>query len=286
MWIYKLAASYVLLWTVLSILIYPASTLIQYMSAELLQLRFHRSAPPAVLHHFPDIACLPYRRYIHRGSGRSVHTDDSTDIHSIWSSTRRQPRRIIRRMVDHSTLAHLARSASVGYSNQQSDVNFGLFNTRSLTGKGQLLQDLLLDRKLDFLCLTETWQHSDDFSQLNESIPPGFVYTCQPRLTGRGGGLAILHRKSWKVSSVTVPASHSFESLAIQMNGPTPTILVTIYRPPKPNKDFIDEFATLLTHICSLSSNIILLGDANIHMDNVNHTLTKDFISCLDSFGL
>ena len=156
MWIYKLAASCVLLWTVLSILIYPASALIQYVSAELLQLRFHRSAPPSVLQHFPDIACLPHRRYIHRGSGRSVHIDDSTAINSIWSSTRRQPRRIIRRTVDHSTLAHLARSANVGFSNQQSDVNFGLFNTRSLTGKGQLLQDLLLDRKLDFLCLTET----------------------------------------------------------------------------------------------------------------------------------
>lgn len=286
MWIYNLAVSSVLLWTVLSFLIYPASTLIQYMSAELLQLRFHRSAPPPVLHHFPDIAHLPRRRYIHRGAGRSYHIDDSTAINSIWSSIRRHPPRNTRRKVDHNALASLARSANVSFSNQHSDVKLGLFNIRSLTGKGQLLQDLLLDRKYDFLCLTETWQHPNDFSQLNESTPPGFVYTCQPRLTGRGGGLAIIHHESWKVSSVTMPVSHSFESVALQLNGPTPTVLVNIYRPPKPNKDFIDEFNTFLTHICSLSSNIILLGDLNIHMDNTNHALTKDFISCLDSFGL
>ncbi len=36
------------------------------------------------------------------------------------------------------------------------NVNFGLFNIHPLTSKGPLLQDLLIDRKLDFLCLTET----------------------------------------------------------------------------------------------------------------------------------
>ena len=162
MWIYNLAVSSVLLWTVLSLLINPASTLIQYMSAELLQLRSHyRSAPPSVLHRFPYIA---RRRYIHRGAGRSYNIDDSTAIQSIWSSGHRLPPKNTGRRVDHSALASLARPANVGFSNQHSDVNFGLLNTRSLTGKGQLLQDLLLDRKLDCLCLTETWQTPDDFS--------------------------------------------------------------------------------------------------------------------------
>ena len=156
----------------------------------------------------------------------------------------------LRKTPDHSALASLARSANVGFSNQHSNVNFGLPNTHSLTGKGQLLQDLLLNRKLD--CLSETWQTPDDFSQLNECTPPGFVYTSKPRLSGRGGALAILHRKTWKVSHVTMPVSQSFEAVALQLIGPTPTVLVNIYRPPKPNKDFIDEFTTLLTLICSL----------------------------------
>lgn len=32
--------------------------------------------------------------------------------------------------------------------------------------------------------------------------------------------------------------------------------------------------------------NKIRLGDFNIHMENVSFSLTKDFASCLDSFGL
>ena len=72
MWIYNLAVSSVLLRTVLYLLINPVSTLFQYMSAELLQLRSHYlSAPTSVLHCFTDIARLPpRRRYTHRGAGQ------------------------------------------------------------------------------------------------------------------------------------------------------------------------------------------------------------------------
>lgn len=79
---------------------------------------------------------------------------------------------------------------------------------------------------------------------------------------------------------------HSFEATAYELSGSVPTIVATVYRPPKSNKDFITDFTTLLTHLSTLSSNIILLGDFNIHMDIVNNTLTKDFTSCLDSFGI
>ena len=70
-----------------------------------------------------------------------------------------------------------------------------------------------------------------------------------------------------EVSPVTVTAYSSFESMVLQLNGPTPTVLVTVYRPPKPNKDFINDFSAFLTHLTSLSSNIILLGDFNIRSE-------------------
>ncbi|KAI2647462.1 hypothetical protein H4Q32_023878 [Labeo rohita] len=47
----------------------------------------------------------------------------------------------------------------------------------------------------------------------------------------------------------------------------------------------VHDFAGFIAYLSTLSSNIILLGDFNIHMDNPNLPLTKDFISCLDSFG-
>lgn len=178
----------VLIWTALSFNLSTAA--LQYTAAELLRLRFHLPDTSPALHLFLDIARDPRRKYIHRGSRRRFYIDDSKPIQSIWSSIRQHPRNSAWR-VDHSVLASLARSANVSaeHTHGHTDVNFGLFNIRSLTTKGPLLQDLLTDRKFDFLCLTETWQQPNDFPQLDESTPPGSVYICQPRATGRGGGL-------------------------------------------------------------------------------------------------
>uniref|UniRef100_A0A8C6LY00 Reverse transcriptase domain-containing protein n=1 Tax=Nothobranchius furzeri TaxID=105023 RepID=A0A8C6LY00_NOTFU len=183
-------------------------------------------------------------------------------------------------------LAHLARSADHMIKHGNSTINFGLLNICSLTGKGHLVHDLLSDHKLNFLCLNETWQHpNNDFISLNNSTPPEFVYICKPRESGRGVGFAIIHQKQWKVSPVSATSFHSFEYSALQLPGSTPTIICTVYRPPKPHKDFLNNFTALLTHFSILSPNLIITGDFNIHMDE-NNLLTRDFTSCIDSFGL
>ncbi|ROL47215.1 hypothetical protein DPX16_6395 [Anabarilius grahami] len=80
-------------WILLSLLYQPVAGLLQFTAAELLRLRDHLSEPmPEVLHLHPDIALIPRRRYIHRGSRRNFHLDNSKAITSLWSTTRRPPR--------------------------------------------------------------------------------------------------------------------------------------------------------------------------------------------------
>lgn len=67
---------------------------------------------------------------------------------------------------------------------------------------------------------------------------------------------------------------------------PFPTFIATIYRPTKHNEDCLNDFSHLLKHLSSLAQNAFFLGDFNIYMDNEINTLSKDFSSCLDSFGL
>lgn len=54
-----------------------------------------------------------------------------------------------------------------------------------------------------------------------------------------------------------------------QLSGPIPTIIAAVYRPPKPNKGFFNDFA---------SSS---WGDCNIRMDNVSNTLHPSMSPCL-----
>lgn len=112
----------------------------------------------------------------------------------------------------------------------------------------------------------------------------GFIYFSKPRCSGRGGGLAIIFHQHLKVLAVNVDTFGSLEFLCSQLTGPIPTIIATVYRPPKPNSVFLTDFANLLTHFSSLSPNVILMGNFNIHMDNNNLLLSRDFSSFLEGF--
>lgn len=154
-------------------------------------MRFSVTEPPLTLKSHQDIIYYPRQKYIHRGSRRNYIYDDTGPIRSLWSSTSHPPKKS-KWTVDHSVLANVTRTTST--KSVKNDPTFGLFNIRSLTHKGPLVYDLLKDNKFDFLCLTETWQQPHDFSQLNQTVPPGFAYTCQLRASGRGGGNSRLKK--------------------------------------------------------------------------------------------
>lgn len=204
MWTNAIHVWSALIWTLSIVLHQPVAGLHQYTAAELLWIRHLPGFRPASLHLDPDSAHLFRRRYIHRGSRRNFHYENSTAIKSFWSTSRRRPHRNSSRAADHSSLASLARTANTTNGCGNTTVNFGFLNIRSLTGKGHFIHDLIKDRDLDFMCSSETWQQPNDFSQVNDATPPGFVYLCKPR-GSRGGGLAIIHREKWKVLPVSVP---------------------------------------------------------------------------------
>ena len=192
MWPNNSLTCFGLVWIFLSFCHHPVAGLLHYSITDPLGTRLNvLEPPPPELQHHPDFARPPRRSYIHHGSRRHVqHSNNSSTINSTWSISPRSPINS-GRTVNHHALASLARSANATVKLDSSAVNFGLLNIRSLTSKGHLIQDVLTDRKLDFFFLTETWQQPNDFSSLNDSTPPGFVYICRPRGSGRGGGLAV-----------------------------------------------------------------------------------------------
>ncbi|XP_016529513.1 uncharacterized protein LOC103141723 isoform X2 [Poecilia formosa] len=229
----------------------------------------------------PRTQHCPAQCYINSVSEQCPTRDDSRSIRSLSSSSPGRPRE--RLLTANNVTSDPARTSIKSLSTVT--VSVGLLNIRSLTNKESFVSRLLREKQFDFLCLTETWQKKNDLTHVNRAAPDGYSHISQPR-SGRGGGVAVLFREKWLVSPVSVPTYNSFESIVLQIHLSVPTILATIYRPPEPNKAFLSDFSSLLTFLWSLSPNIIVVGDFNIHMDKFSKTLTRDFYYLLDDFGM
>ena len=184
--------------------------------------------------------------------------DNSCAIRPFWTLSLGEPNRV-RRLFDHSVLIPVLRTQKLS----NVTLKLSLFNIRSLTNKANFLSDFIADSNLDIVCLTEAWQQPNYFFHLNQSLQHGFVYIAKPPTSGRGCGLALIYRKSLKILPVRVNDSPSLEVLAVQLKGPVPTIIVSVYRPPKASSTFITELSSILADLCAITSNIILTGDFN-----------------------
>lgn len=102
----------------------------------------------------------------------------------------------------------------------------------------------------------------------------------------RGSGVAVFLRNVLELSHLSVPAVSSFEYLAFKSKSPSQINTVLICRPTKLHPAFIAEIHDHLTSLCSSSSNNIIHGDLNIHIDKPSSSLAADFIQILDCLNL
>ena len=123
-----------------------------------------------------------------------------------------------------------------------------LLNVRSLHPKSAICQNYILSNNIDFFMITESWLGPHDTVSLKATTPPGYSCLDRPRLTSKGGGLALIYRDTFKCSLIDFGSFSSFEILAFLIKGKLPLLCVLIYRPPK-LPGFIDEFSELLAAI-------------------------------------
>lgn len=249
-------------------------------------------------------------RYIHRGSGRQFvfyKRSDNGSITSLWSTTAR----LVAQWTRHHH--HLQRHQSTATSDtdragnlrcigkpgvdlsvlrplnkldSKAHITLEQLNVQSLSNKSGLIHDHILDKNIDIMCLTETWQQPEVYSVLNEACPPEYIYLEKARTTGRGGGLAVLYHSSMEITPISVPNVKSFESLVFKCKHPFSSTIALIYRPPKPQPTFISDIHDFLISLCTAYTNILIIGDLNIHMDSRTCRLSSDFKQVLDCLNL
>lgn len=161
-----------------------------------------------------------------------------------------------------------------------------LVNARSLTNKSFILNDFFTSRALDFLCVTETWLNASELSVFSEVLPIDCTYFNSPRFSGRGGGVATIFKEKFECRQLSSDINSSFELNIFELGRFQPVLCAVIYRPPKYNKDFINDFSDFLSGIMSNYDRVLIVGDFNIHVCCPMKPLVEDFLNVIDSFNL
>ena len=159
----------------------------------------------------------------------------------------------------------------------------------SLLRQTCLIKELISDNKIDLLALTETWLSPDTSpSVLNSLTPKNYSIMHHPRAEGRGGGIALIYQSFLKVAVISLPTFSSFEALCVNFSVSNFSCsLLTVYRPPSLSTcTFISEFSSVLENLASTSSELLITGDFNYHVDCTSDPTVSQFLSLLDAFDL
>ena len=152
-------------------------------------------------------------------------------------------------------------------------MKIALFNIRSIRSKLVYISESLTEFGIDILCLTETWLLESDTGVVAAALPDCYSMLHVPRSGGgsRGGGVALIYRKSF--SSVQIVPQHwdSFEIMEIKMTANSQKIrLAVVYRPGHPGTDinFLAEFGTFLESFSIKQGRLLICGDFNYWLDD------------------
>ena len=124
----------------------------------------------------------------------------------------------------------------------------------------------------DIICIQETWLSSVDLleSYLQNTNYCGFI---QNRAT-RGGGVAVVVKKSFEVIESWASSNHGFElcGVKIKLNNATHLAIWSTYTPPELNKSIklqrIQEMHNFISSTFSDNDIIIIAGDYNVPFIN------------------
>lgn len=171
------------------------------------------------------------------------------------------------------------------------------WNLRSLTSKHSVLVAIILDLQLDAIVITESW-----YLKL-EDVPVKCAALCGYTIFGQvqkptnqnssvaGGGILIYLRKGMKASELDMgfQMHTTFEAFALKISTSYGSVcLLAIYQPGSQaiTSKFFKEFRTVLESIVTRNSQLLILGDLNIHTASLVDQNAIKFQDILCQFGL
>lgn len=180
---------------------------------------------------------------------------------------------------------------------KSSGLKVGLLNCQSVRNKIDQIHDLIIEKDLDILTLTETWltPHEKDDFFVNSLELVGYEYWGVPRKgsCGYGGGIGFVFKTSLKTLLKSSQDLKTLENGTIRFIFGSKCLDITVvYRPPPSPKNgltvsgFFEEFPEFLQSMMLGGGDQILVGDINFHIEKETDSSTSRFVDLLDSVSL
>ena len=174
------------------------------------------------------------------------------------------------------------------YNIHYNDVHLSVLsmNVRSFNANIDAFVGLLqsLQRQPDIIVLTETWIVRDNDNSCNIE---GYHSYHTTREGGRGGGVSVFCRDN--LNTLHIPqgstANNTIESCMVQVvNIEHKIIILGIYRPHSDLiQNFTDQLEMIITNNTNPNQSIILIGDFNINLLDLDNASIENFQTTLQS---
>ena len=176
-------------------------------------------------------------------------------------------------------------------------VNIAIVNTRSICGPSGKTEDFLdhaISSHLDLCFVTETFLTDRNTVTRAALHPSGYSFEDQPRLNGDSrGGMGVFYNNSFKAEKLDFGEKRSFEFVEWTISWQNVRLKVfSIYHIPysqsHPVTDatFLEEIQDYFENIVLCNERLLIVGDFNLHIDDISDQYGKEFLDVLDSFGL
>ena len=157
-----------------------------------------------------------------------------------------------------------------------------------MRNKSTLLCDYVSESNVDLAFLTVTWSKPSDSAVVNDLVPPGYGYIGVCRSNKRGGGVGILHKKSYTLKKAPVKRFATFEHVDVKLTQTSqPLRAIVIYRPPTSSlPSFFDELSAYFSDVAVTHCDILISCDFNIHRELNSASGVEKMQQMLDENGL
>ena len=172
-------------------------------------------------------------------------------------------------------------------------LKFGVVNVQSARNKTIEINELIKEKGIDILIMTETWLHKDrsDDSKINEMVPTTHEFINEPR-EQRGGGVGIIISRQFKyITKIERQTYKSFEHIEIKTRSmPTNKMfrIIAFYRNQNVNINvFLEEFGNYLNLLTNEDcQNLLLCGDFNIQINDRRNRSVDQFENILEEHNM